>query len=210
MASRQPRSNDCDRSRYTAGSQSLVSATNDPRSDSSRSGWFGFKAAVDTSWRDPPPPLDSWKYPNITRADFERYLQIVGHGRVEQFQQDRDSLAEGLKQQQLLEGEGVCTAAVLPLLLLGHPCRRCHMEEGAEGHAEHRHASARRCLACPGRRSGAGAAASARPVLPGGLLPAQVRRGGTAVVMRGGGCWSMSKPPSAPVLMHAALACFKP
>ena len=71
---------------------------------------------MDTSWRDPPPPLDSWKYPNITRADFERYLQIVGHGRVEQFQQDRDSLAEGLKQQQLLEGEGACA------LLLGCRC----------------------------------------------------------------------------------------
>ncbi len=90
---------------YSTAGQALVSAVNDPRSQKTGSGWFGIKA-VDNSWRDPPPPVDAWKYPDITKQDFERYLQIVGKGRVEQFQQDRASLAEGLSQQLLLEGKG--------------------------------------------------------------------------------------------------------
>ena len=105
-----------DRAKYASAAATLVSATNDPRSDSQRTGWWGFKTQ-DTTWKDPPPPLDSWKYPEVTRADLERYLQIVGHGRVEQFHQDRGSLAEGLKQQQLLEGEGAHGISQFVLLL---------------------------------------------------------------------------------------------
>ena len=107
-----------ERAKYASAAATLVSATNDPRSDSQISGWWGFKA-VDTSWRDPPPPLDTWKYPDVTRADLAHYLSIVGHGRGEQFHQDRISLAEGLKQQKLLEGEGALSrlAAYIWLVL---------------------------------------------------------------------------------------------
>ena len=101
------RSEVSERSRKNAqyGAAALVSATNDPRSEA-KTGWWGFKAPTDNSWKDPPPPLDSWKYPEIGIADFQRYLQIVGQGRVEQLHQDRTSLAEGHRQQLLLEGQG--------------------------------------------------------------------------------------------------------
>ena len=103
-----------ERAKYASAAATLVSATNDPRSNSQISGWWGFKAVDTSGWRDPPPPLDSWKYPDVTRADLAPYLSIVGHGRGEQFHQDRLSLVEGLKQQKLLEGEGA------------HACMQAH------------------------------------------------------------------------------------
>ena len=108
-----------ERSRHNAflGAAALVSATNDPRSEANKTGWFGLKAPPDNSWKDPPPPLDSWKYPEVTVADLQRYLQIVGNGRVEQFHQDRESLAEGHRQQLLVEGQGGASVPLMVLIL---------------------------------------------------------------------------------------------
>ena len=108
-----------ERSRHNAflGAAALVSATNDPRSDANKTGWFGLKAPPDNSWKDPPPPLDSWKYPEVTISDLQRYLQIVGNGRVEQFHQDRESLAEGHRQQLLVEGQGRASSHQMVFML---------------------------------------------------------------------------------------------
>mmetsp|Transcript_10458 Transcript_10458/g.22439 ORF Transcript_10458/g.22439 Transcript_10458/m.22439 type:complete len:1189 (-) Transcript_10458:119-3685(-) len=92
-----------DRSSYTAG-QALVTIVNDPRADANKAGWWGFWAQ-DTSWKEAPPQLDTSRYPNITRADLEFYLRIVGNGRYRQFQQDRISLEEGRQQQLIMEGQ---------------------------------------------------------------------------------------------------------
>ncbi|GAX73142.1 hypothetical protein CEUSTIGMA_g595.t1 [Chlamydomonas eustigma] len=102
------KTNGLEKNSYVAG-QALVTAVNNPRSDNLKTNWWGFKA-VDNSWRDPPPPRDTWKYPDIGRQDLDAYLQIVGNGRCEQFHQDRESLADGLKQQLLVEGEGASLA----------------------------------------------------------------------------------------------------
>lgn len=91
-----------DRASYTAG-QALVGVVNDPRDNNTT--WWGFKAQ-DNSWRDPPPPLDTSRYPLITKQDLERFLRIVGDGKYEQFLEDRDSLLAGQQQQMLLEGQG--------------------------------------------------------------------------------------------------------
>ncbi len=49
----------------------------------------------DTSWQDPPPPIDTMRYPPVTRRDLARYLAIISEGRYEQFLQARQSLAMG-------------------------------------------------------------------------------------------------------------------
>ena len=95
---------DIDRSAYTAG-QSLTTALNDPREDSRGAwGYWGFRQ-VDTSWQDPPTPLDPSRYPNITRQHLASYLKVVS-GRYENFLRDREGLTEGLQHQLLLEGLG--------------------------------------------------------------------------------------------------------
>ncbi len=85
---------------YTA--QSVSGLVNDPREQLT---WWGFQTK-DMSWKDPPPPLDPYRYPNITRQDLERYLSIVGDGKHEEFLEDRRALAQGHQQQLMMEGEG--------------------------------------------------------------------------------------------------------
>ncbi|GIL88845.1 hypothetical protein Vretifemale_16775, partial [Volvox reticuliferus] len=91
-----------DRSAYTAG-QTLVTVVNDPRLDAAKnwSAWLGFRVP-DVSWQDPPPPIDTMRYPPVTRRDLARYLALISGGSYDQFQQARQSLALGGISQQMM------------------------------------------------------------------------------------------------------------
>ncbi|EFJ41568.1 hypothetical protein VOLCADRAFT_107628 [Volvox carteri f. nagariensis] len=95
-----------DRSAYTAG-QALVTVVNDPRADAAKNwgAWLGFRVP-DVSWQDPPPPIDTMRYPPVTRRDLAKYLALVADGSFEQFQQTRQSLALGGISQQFMSFEG--------------------------------------------------------------------------------------------------------
>lgn len=58
-------------------------------SDASK-GWgtwlgLGFKVP-DMTWQEPPPPIDSMRYPAVTRRDLAKYLSLVGEGQWAAFQ----------------------------------------------------------------------------------------------------------------------------
>ncbi|GFR44494.1 hypothetical protein Agub_g5757, partial [Astrephomene gubernaculifera] len=92
-----------DRSDYAVG-QTLVAVVNDPRADAQKNWgtWLGLGFRVpDVSWQEPPPPIDSMRYPPISHRDLAKYLALVSEGRYKQFQQDRQSLAVGGIAQQL-------------------------------------------------------------------------------------------------------------
>ena len=98
--------------------QSLTTTCNDPRTDAAGRGWLWARA--DTSWQLPPPPIDPTRYPAIQRADLQSYLAIVS-GHLEAFHRDRDSLAEGLHQHQLLT-EGLGEKVLSPPLCRMESC----------------------------------------------------------------------------------------
>lgn len=80
---------DIDRSFYAVG-QTLASIVNDPRAPSQAASFWGL--AQEVSQPSQPPPLDPARYPPISAADVQRYLDLVrgGHAR---FVADRQSLA---------------------------------------------------------------------------------------------------------------------
>jgi len=80
---------DIDRSVYTVG-QTLVSIVNDPRTASQTSGGF-WGLGHDASQNAQPPPLDPARYPVVSKADVQRYIDLV-HGTYERFIRDRHSL----------------------------------------------------------------------------------------------------------------------
>ncbi|GLC48694.1 hypothetical protein PLESTB_000126600 [Pleodorina starrii] len=94
-----------DRSAYTAG-QTLVTVVNDPRADAAKSwgAWLGFRVP-DVTWQEPPPPIDTMRYPPVTRRDLAKYLALLSDGCYEQFQAARQSLAlSGISQQLMTLG----------------------------------------------------------------------------------------------------------
>jgi hypothetical protein len=80
---------DIDRSFYTVG-QTLASIVNDPRAPSQSGGFWGL-AGEAAQLPPPPPPLDPAKYPPVSKADLQRYIDVV-HGAYEKFVRDRQSL----------------------------------------------------------------------------------------------------------------------
>lgn len=99
-----------DRSAYAAG-QSLSAVVNDPRADHSRGwgAWLGLNFKVpDTSWQEPPPPVDTMRYPPISMQQLQGYLSILGDGKFNQFLADRTSMQHGTlaQQLQLVDEEG--------------------------------------------------------------------------------------------------------
>lgn len=80
---------DIDRSFYTVG-QTLASIVNDPRATSQSSGSF-WGLSQEAAQPPQPPALDPSKYPPVSRADVQRYLDLV-HGAYERFMQDRHNL----------------------------------------------------------------------------------------------------------------------
>lgn len=74
---------------YTVG-QTLASIVNDPRTAGQSSGGF-WGLAHDASQAPTAPPLDPTKYPNITKADVQSYVDLV-HEAYDRFLRDRQSL----------------------------------------------------------------------------------------------------------------------
>lgn len=79
---------DIDRSFYTVG-QTLASIVNDPRAPSQSGGFWGLSS--EASQLPPPPALDPVKYPPVSKADLQRYLEVV-HVAYDKFVKDRQSL----------------------------------------------------------------------------------------------------------------------
>lgn len=77
-----------DRSFYAVG-QTLASIVNDPRAPAQPSGFWGL--ANEASQPAQLPPLDPAKYPPVSKADLQRYLELV-HGAYDKFLKDRQSL----------------------------------------------------------------------------------------------------------------------
>eukprot|EP00798_Chlamydomonas_sp_ICE-L_P027701 gene27701-7343_t len=93
--------------RPAIGSQTIITAVNDPRQDIKNSGgWFGFRSQESVWTNQPPPPIDTTRYPNISRQDLAQYLNFVGgdEGRLRVFAQDRSSLEQGLQIGLAIEG----------------------------------------------------------------------------------------------------------
>eukprot|EP00882_Tetradesmus_deserticola_P023835 GHRQ01025975.1.p1 GENE.GHRQ01025975.1~~GHRQ01025975.1.p1 ORF type:complete len:146 (+),score=27.66 GHRQ01025975.1:123-560(+) len=80
---------DIDRSVYTVG-QTLASIVNDPRTAHQTGGGF-WGLGHDASQAPQPPPLDPAKYPPVTKADLQQYINLV-HGAYDRFIRDRQSL----------------------------------------------------------------------------------------------------------------------
>lgn len=103
---------DVDRSVYTVG-QTLASIVNDPRTaGQTSSGFWGL--AHDASQAPTPPPLDPIKYPHVTRADLQKYIDLV-HGDYERFIRDRQSL-EAFDAQHQADGRGMCCQMQVTIL----------------------------------------------------------------------------------------------
>jgi hypothetical protein len=68
---------DIDRSVYTVG-QTLASIVNDPRTAHQTGGGF-WGLGHDPSQAPQPPPLDPAKYPPVSKADLQQYMNLV-HG----------------------------------------------------------------------------------------------------------------------------------
>lgn len=88
-----------DRSFYTVG-QTLASIVNDPRAASQSGGFWGL--ANEATQLPPPPPLDPTKYPHVSKADLQRYIELV-HRAYDKFIKDRQSLEAFVAQH---EGRG--------------------------------------------------------------------------------------------------------
>uniref|UniRef100_A0A383V506 Vacuolar protein sorting-associated protein 54 n=1 Tax=Tetradesmus obliquus TaxID=3088 RepID=A0A383V506_TETOB len=80
---------DIDRSVYTVG-QTLASIVNDPRTAHQTGGGF-WGLGHDASQAPQPPALDPAKYPPVSKADLQQYINLV-HGAYDRFIRDRQSL----------------------------------------------------------------------------------------------------------------------
>lgn len=80
---------DVDRSIYALGS-TLASIVNDPRLTSTSSSFWGLGSSADAE-PPPPPPLDPTRYPPVSRADLQGYVNLV-HGTYERFERDCQAL----------------------------------------------------------------------------------------------------------------------
>lgn len=70
--------------------QTLASVVNDPRTAGQTSGGF-WGLGHDASQAPTAPPLDPSKYPHVTKADVQKYIDLV-HDAYDRFIRDRQSL----------------------------------------------------------------------------------------------------------------------
>lgn len=110
---------DIDRSFYAVG-QTLASIVNDPRAPSQSGGFWGL-ASEATQLPAPPAPLDPAKYPPVSKADLQRYIQVV-HGAYDKFVRDRQSLEAFDAQHQGRRASGALRLSLQPNCNCGPNC----------------------------------------------------------------------------------------